>query len=236
MFFMTSRKLKEINMRMLAFVSLFIFLSACSSIGADVQVFKVSDLGTEGFPKLSGNERMKGEKSVLRDEKEYVIKPGDKLSIKFFFNPELNEQDLIVRPDGRISLQLIHEVEAADLTASQLTRLLAKRYVGQLKNPEIAVIVRSVKEHAIVSVDGQVGNPGAFEIVGSLTVLQAVALAGGFDEDTAKKDEVTVIRRDQSGHPFVIKLDISAALSGKDLSQNIQLLPYDFVHVPRSFW
>lgn len=223
-------------MRMLAFVGLCIFLSACSSIEAGVEVFKVSDLGKEGLPKISGNGKMQGTKPALRVERQYVIKPGDKLSIKFFFNPELNEQDLIVRPDGRISLQLIHEVKAANLTAPQLTSLLAERYVGQLKNPEIAVIVRSVKEHPIVYVDGQVGNPGVFEIIGSLSVLQVIALAQGFDEDTAKKDEVIVIRRDQNGHPFVIKLDITAALSGKDLSQNIQLLPQDFVHVPRSFW
>ena len=74
------------------------------------------------------------------------------------------------------------------------------------------------------------------EIVGSLNVLQAVALANGFKTDTAKKDEVIVMRRGQSGHTFVIKLDIEAALSGKDLSQNIQLHPYDFVQVPRAFW
>ena len=54
--------------------------------------------------------------------------------------------------------------------------------------------------------------------------------------DTAKKDEVLVMRRDQRGHTFVIELDIAAALSGKDLSQNIQLHPYDFVQVPRAFW
>ncbi len=233
---MTSRKLKEIKMRMLAFVSLFIFLSACSSIGDGVEVFKVSDLGKAGLPKFSKSGSLKGTKSVPRDDEQYVIKPGDKLSIKFFFNPELNEQDLIVRPDGRISLQLVHEVEAANLTAPQLTRLLAERYSGQLKNPEIAVIVRSVKEPTIVYIDGEVGSPGAFEIVGSLSVLQVVALAGGFKQDTAKTDEVIVIRRDQSDHPFVIKLDITAALSGEDLSQNIQLLPDDFVHVPRSFW
>jgi protein involved in polysaccharide export with SLBB domain len=231
-----SRKLKEINMRMLAFIGTFLLLSACSSIGDGVEVFKVSDLGKEGLPKFSESGSVKGTKPVPRDDEQYVIKPGDKLSIKFFFNPELNEQDLIVRPDGRISLQLIHEVEAASLTAPQLTHLLEKRYAGQLENPEIAVIVRSVREHNNVYVDGQVKSPGVFEIVGSLSVLQAVALANGFLADTAKKDEVTVIRRDRSGHPFVIKLDITAALSGEDLSQNIQLLPHDFVHVPRSFW
>jgi len=223
-------------MRMLAFVSLSIFVFACSSIGSGVEVFTVSDLGKDGFPKFSENKGMKGTKPFTRDDEQYVIKPGDKLSIKFFFNPELNEQDLIVRPDGRISLQLIHEVEAANLTASQLTSLLAERYKGQLKNPEIAVIVRGVKEQPSVYVDGQVKSPGKIEIVGSLSVLEAIARSGGFMEDTAKKDEVIVMRQDQNGNSFVIKLDIAAALSGKDLSQDIQVLPYDFVQVPRSFF
>ena len=223
-------------MRMLAFIIMSMFLSACSSIGSGVDVFTVADLGKDGFPKFSEKRNLQGTKSVSPDDDEYVIKPGDQLSIKFFFNPELNEQDLIVRPDGRISLQLIHEVEAANLTAPQLTDLLEKRYMGQLKNPEIAVIVRSVRKHPTVYVGGEVTGPGEFEIVGSLSVLQAVALARGFKEDTAKKDEVIVMRRDQNGHSFVIKLDMAAALSGEDLRQNIQLLPYDFVQVPRAFW
>ena len=223
-------------MRMVAFVSMCLFLSACSSIGSGVEIFTVADLGKDGFPKFSEKGGLKGAKSVSPDDEQYVIKPGDQLSVKFFFNPELNEEDLIVRPDGRISLQLIHEVEAADLTASQLGSLLVERYKGQLKNPEIAVIVRSVKEKPHVYLDGQVNSPGVIEIVGSLNVLQAVALANGFKTDTAKKDEVIVMRQDQSGHTFVIELDIEAALSGKDLSQNIQLHPYDFVQVPRSFF
>ena len=221
-------------MRLLAFISMSIFLSACSSTG--VEVFHAADLGKDGLPKFSKNKSLKGTKSVPPGDEQYVIKPGDKLSVKFFFNPELNEEDLIVRPDGRISLQLIHESPAANMTAPQLTSLLEERYKGQLKNPEIAVIVRSVREHSQVYLDGQVNSPGVIEIVGSLNVLQAIALANGFKTDTASKDEVSVTRLDPSGHPFVIKLDLMAAISGKDLSQNIQLLPDDFVHVPRSFW
>jgi protein involved in polysaccharide export with SLBB domain len=233
---MTLRKMKEIQMRMLACVSMSLFLCSCSSIGSGVEVFTASDLGKDGFPKFSENKGMKGTKSVSPDDEQYIIKPGDQLSIKFFFNPELNEQDLIVRPDGRISLQLIHEVEAANLTATQLTSLLEGRYKGQLKNPEIAVIVRAVKEPPRVYIDGQVRSPGPIEIVRSLSVLEAISRSGGFMEDTAKKDEVIVMRRDQSGHTFVIMLDITAALNGEDLSQNIQLHPYDFVQVPRSFF
>ena len=206
---------------------------------------KVSNLGPSGYPEM-GNKDGQGQTQVSNktnglkarniNEDTYVIQPGDTLSIKFFFNPELNEENLIVRPDGRISLQLIHEVTAANLTAPQLTALLAEKYQGQLKNPEIAVIVRSVREPYRIYVDGQVTSPGQFEIVGSLSVLQAIALAHGLRQDTAQEDEVVVIRRNQDGHPFVINVDLKAALTGKDLSQDIQLLPYDFVYVPRSFW
>ncbi len=223
-------------MRMLSIISLYFFLSACSSIGPGVDAFKVSELGSSGLPKFSQGNGKAGQLYEIIEDPQYVIRSGDKLSVKFFFNPELNEQDLIVRPDGRISLQLVHEVEAANLTAPQLTALLAERYADQLKNPEIAVIVRSVRDQQKVYVDGQVGNPGKFPLGDSLNVLQVVALAGGFKADTAKKDEVIVMRRDQNGQQFVIKLDIDAALTGRDLTQNIPLLPNDFVYVPRSFW
>ncbi len=223
-------------MRMLTFVSLCFCLPACSSIGPGVEAFKVSELGSAGLPKFSQSNGKVSKLYETIEDPQYVIKSGDKLSVKFFFNPELNEQDLIVRPDGRISLQLVHEVEAANLTAPQLTALLAKRYAGQLKNPEIAVIVRAVRDQQKVYVDGEVGSPGSFVLGDSLSVLQAVALASGFNPDTAKKDEVIVIRRDQNDQQFVIKLDINAALTGRDLTQNIPLLPNDFVFVPRSFW
>lgn len=221
---------------MLAFIGLFLVLSACSSIGPDMEVFTVSDLGKDGLPKFSGNVNQKSTKFVSPDDKQYIIQPGDTLSIKFFFNPELNEEDLIVRPDGLISLQLVNEVKAADLTPVQLKSLLAEKYTGQLKNPEIAVIVRSVREPFRIYVDGQVKSPGEFEIVGSLSVLQAIARAGGMLEDTAKKSDVKVIRKGQDGQKIVIKVDLNRALNEGALSQNIRLLPSDFVYVPRSFW
>jgi protein involved in polysaccharide export with SLBB domain len=93
-----------------------------------------------------------------------------------------------------------------------------------------------VKEPPRVYIDGQVRKPGAIEIVRSLSVLEAITRSGGFLEDTAKKNEVIVLREDQSGQTFLIKVDIEASLSGEDLSQNIQLHPRDFVQVPRSFF
>ncbi|HNP31338.1 MAG TPA: polysaccharide biosynthesis/export family protein, partial [Nitrospirales bacterium] len=220
-------------------VATFIFLSGCNSGWNGLKAVDVSSLEPNGYPAHLG--KPKGEvqsivggqeqKKITIDDPRYLIKPGDELSIKFFFNPELNEEDLVVRPDGHISLQLVHEVKAADLTPVQLKSLLEKKYEGQLKNPEIAVIVRSVREPYRIYVDGQVRSPGEYEIVGSLSVLQAIARAGGMNTDTAKTGDVKVIRRDQDGQAFVIIVDLDSALSGGDLSQDIRLLPYDFVFV-----
>ena len=231
-------------MRILIFVAMFILLHGCNSGWNGMKAVDVSSLESNGYPALpkgANTERLptangQEPKKINVDDQRYIIQPGDTLSIKFFFNPELNEENLIVRPDGLISLQLVHEVKAADLTPVQLKSLLAEKYAGQLKNPEIAVIVRSVREPYRIYVDGQVKSPGEFEIVGSLSVLQAIARAGGMLEDTAKKSDVKVIRRDQAGQAFVINVDLNSALYGGDLSQDIRLLPYDFVYVPRSFW
>ena len=102
-------------------------------------------------------------------EQEYRIQVGDQLDIKFFYNPELNEQ-VTVRPDGRISLQLVHEVMTAGLTPAELTGLLTKKYAAELKKPEVTVIVRSSGGHKIY-VDGEVAKPGMFSLMGFTTVL-----------------------------------------------------------------
>ena len=231
-------------MRILILVVTFMLLQGCNLGWKGMKAVDVSSLEASGYPAFSnkspvdGQSTVKGQeqKTVTIDDERYVIQPGDTLSIKFFFNPELNENDLIVRPDGHISLQLVHEVKAANLTPAQLKVLLAEKYGGQLKNPEIAVIVRSVREPYRIYVDGQVGKPGEYEIVGSLSVLQAIARAGGMKQDTAKTSDVKVIRRDKDGQAFVINVDLDSALNSGDLSQDIRLLPYDFIYVPRSFW
>lgn len=237
--------MKELKrMRILFVVATFILLCGCNSGWKGMKTVDASNLEPNGYPALSGKTKVdppslvpgQEHERINIDDPRYIIQPGDQLSVKFFFNPELNEEDLVVRPDGHISLQLVHEVKAADLTPIQLKSILEEKYVGQLKNPEIAVIVRSVREPYRIYVDGEVKTPGEYEMVGSLSVLQAIARAGGMKEDTAKKGDVKVIREDQDGQRFVINVDLDRALNGGDLSQDIRLLPSDMVYVPRSFW
>lgn len=162
---------------------------------------------------------------------EYRISLGDQLDIKFFYNPELNEQ-VIVRPDGRISLQLIPEVVATDLTPAALTRLLTEQYSKDLKQPQLTVIVRGFGSQ-LVFVDGEVGKPGMVPILGAMTALQAISQAGGM-KDTARDGEVVIIRRGAPSKPLAFRVDLKKARDGKDLAQDVSLAPFDIVYVPRS--
>jgi len=138
-----------------------------------------------------------------------------------------------VQPDGRISLQLVHEVQAATLTTSELSSLLEKKYAAHIKDPEISVIMRSF-DGMRVYVDGEVGVPGVVDMRGGyLTILQAIASAGGF-RDSASRGDVLVIRRNGLKKPFVLEVDVDDAQDGTDIAQNIVLRPYDVVYVPKT--
>ncbi|HET7292124.1 MAG TPA: polysaccharide biosynthesis/export family protein [Vicinamibacteria bacterium] len=162
---------------------------------------------------------------------EYKIQIGDQLDVKFYFNNDLNEH-VVVRPDGRISLQLVPEVMAAGLTARELTDKLKQDYSRELSNPELTVIVRTFSAQRIF-VGGEVAKGGEKPLVGSVTALQAVAMAEGF-KDSARLTEVVVIRRNIDRTPLAIPINLKAAISGVDPSQDISLLPYDVVWVPKS--
>ena len=164
-------------------------------------------------------------------EQEYRIQIGDELDIKFFYNPELNEQ-VIVRPDGRISLQLIPEIVASQLTPAILTTQLTQRYAAELKQPRVAVIVRGFGSQRIF-VDGEVGKPGMIPILGLMTALQAISHAGGM-KPTARSSDVIVIRRGAANKPIAFPINLKQARDGTDLSQDISLAPFDIIFVPRS--
>jgi protein involved in polysaccharide export with SLBB domain len=164
-------------------------------------------------------------------EQEYRIQVGDQLDIKFFYNPELNEQ-VTVRPDGRISLQLVREIIASDLTPAQLTDLLTQKYATNLQRPEITVIVRSFGSQRVY-VDGEVAKPGIVPLVGFVTVLQAISQAGGL-KDAARRGEVIVIRHGTANKPIALTVNIEKVIDGTDMRQDIALKPFDIVYVPKS--
>jgi protein involved in polysaccharide export with SLBB domain len=169
--------------------------------------------------------------SYVAQAQEYRIRSGDQLDIKFYYNPELNEQ-VPVRPDGRISLQLAHEIMAAGLTPAELTDVLTKTYASELDKPEVTVIVRSFGGQ-MVFVDGEVNKPGMLNLIAPMTVLQSLSQAGGV-KDTAKRNEIVIIRRGPDNKPIVLMMNMDKVIDGTETSQDVNLLPDDIVVVPKS--
>lgn len=163
--------------------------------------------------------------------KDYQIQSGDQLEIKFFYNPELNEL-VVVRPDGRISLQLANEIMVAGLTPSELTEQLRKKYSTDIEKPEITVFVRTFTSQRIY-VDGEVNRAGLVTLTAPMTLLQSISQAGGL-KDTASTENVIIVRRTVDNQLSTMVVNIDKAIDNTDISQDIVLMPNDIVHVPKS--
>jgi|HubBroStandDraft_1064217.scaffolds.fasta_scaffold262419_2 polysaccharide export outer membrane protein len=164
--------------------------------------------------------------------RQYTVGPGDQLEIKLFYNSELNTL-VTVDPGGNIDLQLIGQIHAADLSVPELQQVIESRYGTQLTKPQASVVVKVFgREH--VFVHGEVGRPGVVELTDSMTVLQAIASAGGL-KDTAREKEILIIRFPRSsGRPTVIKADVHSILQGHEPISDLVLAPMDEIFVPRS--
>lgn len=162
---------------------------------------------------------------------EYRISPGDQLDIKFFYNADLNEM-LPVRPDGKISLRLVGDVQAAGLQPSELVADLKNRYAHELRQPEITVIVKTFTAQQIF-VDGEVEHPGQVELASGLTVWQAVVKSGGF-KNTATRESVILIRRGEHNQPIAYRINLTPD-SMDQATASLPLQPYDVVFVPKTW-
>ena len=154
------------------------------------------------------------------------------MDIKFFFNPELNES-VVVRPDGRISLPVVDEVQAAGLTPSELNTLITQIYAQELRKPMVTVIVKTFTSQRVY-VGGEVGKPGVVELRAGMTALHAVIEAGGF-KDTAKPESTIVVRSGpEVDAPIPMRIDLEGSIDGATTNGDILLQPFDVVYVPKS--
>ena len=161
----------------------------------------------------------------------YVLQTGDTIGVQFYNNADLNEE-LVVRPDGKVSLQLIGEVVAAGLTPEALAAQLEQAYRKELATPRVTVIVRTFSG-ARVYVGGEVAYQRSIPMVGELTLYQAIQEAGGFLKSAHRK-QVVLIRRGEDGKPHGYTVDLRPIQTGENPEQDIPLRPYDVVFVPRS--
>jgi polysaccharide export outer membrane protein len=159
---------------------------------------------------------------------DYVIGPDDVLTIVYWKDKDMTG-DVTVRTDGKISLPLLNDVQAAGLTPTQLRdRLLdqSKRYI---EDPSITIVVKQINSRKVF-ITGEVIKPGPYALTGPMNVLQLLALAGGLKEYADSKKIVIV--RTENGRSVSYPFNYKDATAGKSLEQNIELKPGDTVVVP----
>lgn len=159
---------------------------------------------------------------------DYVIGPSDVLTITYRNEKDMTG-DYIVRPDGKITLPLLGDVEAVGVTPEKLTEQLAKVSDKLFIDPTISVGVKAINSRK-VSITGSVEKPGQYDILGPMDVVQLISLSGGLREYTSGK-AITILRT-EGGKQTSFRFNYKEVLEGKNLTQNIQLKPGDRVLVP----
>jgi polysaccharide export outer membrane protein len=159
---------------------------------------------------------------------DYVIGADDQLKIVFWRDDSLSG-DVVVRPDGKISLTLLNDIQAAGLTPNQLRENLTQAAAKYVTDPSVTVIVKSINSRKVY-VTGQVNKPGPYLLNDNMTVLQMLAVAGGLQE-WADADHILVMRT-ENGQTKSYKFNYKDVRKGKGLQQNIPLKPGDTIVVP----
>lgn len=161
----------------------------------------------------------------------YRIEPGDTLQVKYVYHTELAQED-VVRPDGKITIKLIGEMEVAGMTTTELEKQIVARSSDQIKGPEVVISIVKFSEKQVF-VGGEVGKAGTLLYRKGMTPLQAVIASGGF-RDTAAVDSVVLVRLgSKSGEVITRKVNLEEVV--KDgAKEQLYLAPNDIVFVPRS--
>lgn len=161
---------------------------------------------------------------------DYRISVGDHLNIKFPYQPR-SDQELPVRPDGKISLDVTGEIVAEGLTPRELEGAIKERASRRLRDPEVVVIVTQIGDRRVY-VGGEVGRPGFVTVREGMTPLQAVLAVGGF-KDTAQRDSVLYIARDGRGDYQATRVDLDDVVKN-GVPEEVRLRGEDVVYVPAS--
>ncbi|WP_157089312.1 polysaccharide biosynthesis/export family protein [Oceanibaculum pacificum] len=161
----------------------------------------------------------------------YRIGPGDKLQVRYLFTPELDEE-VLVAPDGRISLRVADAVLADGKTLPELNAGIQQAAAKWLRTPVVnASLIQATS--ARIYVGGQVTTPGVYRIDGRIGLMEGVLLAGGF-RDTARTSEVVLIRRDPTGRPMLRTVNARQFLETAAPGDSVPLFSGDIIYVPRT--
>lgn len=159
----------------------------------------------------------------------FVIGADDVLAVNVWKEPEVS-RTVPVRSDGKISLPLVGEVQASGQTPKQLELEISKRLESFISQPDVTVIVEQVRSQKF-NILGQVAKPGSYSLTNPVTVLDAIALAGGF-RDFAKQKSIYVLRQNPDGTQTRLAFNYKDVIKGKNSEQNIMIEPRDTIVVP----
>jgi len=200
-------------------------LAACGTPGGKATATAAT--GTGAAPKALAN----------TNADEYVIGPGDSLSIFVYHNPDLSEPGVAVRPDGRISTPLINDIVAAGKTPTQLGKELEEKLKKYVQDPLVTVIVRGFVGPANrqVKVIGEASNPEAIPYSNGMTLLDVMIATKGLTKYAAGNRAV-IIRRQADGKQETIHVHLNDLIKDGDISQNIAMQPGDTLIIPQSWF
>jgi polysaccharide export outer membrane protein len=159
----------------------------------------------------------------------FVIGNDDVLAINVWKEPDIS-RSIPVRSDGKISLPLVGEVQATGQTPLKLEQEIAAKLKNYISEPEVTVIVQQINSQKF-NILGQVTRPGSYVITNSATVLDAIAMAGGF-RDFAKQKSIYILRQNADGTQTRIPFNYKDVVKGQNPAQNIKLQPRDTIVVP----
>jgi len=159
---------------------------------------------------------------------DYTIGPDDVLSVVFWREPDLSAE-VVVRPDGKISLPLINDITASGLTPAQLREILTEQGKKLVAEPNVSIVVKQINSRKVF-ITGNVERPGPYSLGAGMTVLQLIALAGGLREYADSKK--IVIMRTEAGRSVSLPFNYNDVSKGKNLQQNVELKRGDTVIVP----
>ncbi len=159
---------------------------------------------------------------------DYVIGADDVLTVVFWRDKDMST-DVVVRPDGKITLPLLNDIDASGSTPEQLRDRIEKASAEFIEEPSVTITVKQINSRKVF-ITGEVTRPGPYPLTTPTTVLQLIAMAGGLNQ-FAQRDEIVVMRT-ENGQALSLPFDYAAVAKRKKLQQNVLLKPGDVVLVP----
>ncbi len=209
--------------------TIFFFLAAgltAAGVQATSGIYAAQDKPEEAKP--TKNQALGSPSQGPQVDAAYKIGPLDMLQIDVWKEPEITRL-VPVRPDGKITLPLLNDVQAAGLTPMELASVISDGFKKYINNPQVTVSVSTINSRRVY-VTGEVTKPGAFAKLPNMTVLQALTSAGGFTQ-FAKIKSIYVLRV-EGGKQTKVPFNYKAVVEGKKPEENIELQPGDTVVVP----